>query len=220
MAGKDLILQFSALSFDLSVKVIYLALTLGTTVVLRTNDMISSARDFLRYCADWKISVLDLPTAYWHELTDALSVDDLDLPSCVRLVIIGGEKASADRAAAWNRKVGDVVRLVNSYGPTETTVAVTVCDLKADNPSVSGAVSIGRPLANTLVYVLDRSLQPAPIGVAGELYIGGPCVARGYIDRPELTAEKFIHNPFADDPNDRLYRTGDLVRYRPGGSLD
>ena len=216
----DRILQFASLSFDLSAEEIYPALTHGATVVLRTDDMISSARDFIRYCADWKISVLDLPTAYWHELTDALSGDALDLPSCVRLVIIGGEKASADRVAAWHSKVGDTVRLVNSYGPTETTVAATVCDLRADNLSVSGAVSIGRPLPDTSVYVLDRSLQPSPIGVAGELYIGGPCVARGYINRPELTAEKFIRNPFSDDANDRLYRTGDLVRYRPCGSLD
>ena len=217
---KDRILQFASLSFDLSAEEIYPALTHGATVVLRTDDMISSARDFIRYCSDWKISVLDLPTAYWHELTDALSGDALDLPSCVRLVIIGGEKASADRVAAWHSKVGDTVRLVNSYGPTETTVAATVCDLRADNLSVSGAVSIGRPLPDTSVYVLDRSLQPSPIGVAGELYIGGPCVARGYINRPELTAEKFIRNPFTDDANDRLYRTGDLVRYRPCGSLD
>ncbi|OLE96485.1 MAG: hypothetical protein AUG75_19905 [Cyanobacteria bacterium 13_1_20CM_4_61_6] len=220
ITDKDRILQFASLSFDLSAEEIYPALSHGATVVLRTDDMISSARAFLGYCADWKISVLDLPTAYWHELTDALSVEALDLPPSVRLVIIGGEKASADRVAAWQSKVGDTVRLVNSYGPTETTVAVTVCDLRADNLSVSGAVSIGRPLPNTKVYVLDRSCQPSPIGVAGELYIGGPCVARGYINRPELTAEKFIGNPFSGDPNDRLYRTGDLVRYRPCGSLD
>ncbi|HEX7721553.1 MAG TPA: amino acid adenylation domain-containing protein [Pyrinomonadaceae bacterium] len=220
ITDKDRVLQFASLSFDLSAEEIYPALTQGATVVLRTEEMISSARDFLSDCAGWEISVLDLPTAYWHELTDALNDEALDLPSCVRLVIIGGEKASADRVAAWHCKVGDSVRLVNSYGPTETTVAATVCDLKAGNSPVSGTVSIGRPLANTSVYVLDRSLQPCPIGVSGQLHIGGPCVARGYINRPELTAEKFIRNPFSDDPAERLYKTGDLVRYRPDGSLD
>ncbi|MFN2576066.1 MAG: amino acid adenylation domain-containing protein [Pyrinomonadaceae bacterium] len=218
--NRDRILQFASLSFDLSAEEIYPALTHGATVVLRTEEMINSARDFLRYCAEWNISVLDLPTAYWHELADALHGDALDLPSCVRLVIIGGEKASADRVTAWHNKVRNTVRLVNSYGPTETTVAATVCDLKPGNPSVSGAVPIGRPLKNTTVYVLDRSLQPCPVGVAGELYIGGPGVARGYINRPDLTAEKFIRNPFADDSGNRLYRTGDVVRYRVDGSLD
>src|SRR5262249_36855402 len=149
--------------FDVSAEEIYLALTNGATVVLRTDDMIDSPRQFLRYCDEWKINVLDLPTAYWHELTDALSAENLELPPCVRLVIIGGEKASVDRVRAWHRAVDKRIRLINSYGPTETTIAATVCELKADNPTLSSAVSIGRPLPNTTVYVLDRSLRPAPI---------------------------------------------------------
>ncbi len=216
----DRVLQFASLSFDLSAEEIYPALTQGATVVLRTDDMISSARDFLRYCDEWKISVVDLPTAYWHELTDALTSEDLRLPVSVRLVIIGGEKASPDRVAAWHQRVGEKPRLVNTYGPTETTVAVTICDLKPDQQIASGVIPIGRPMANTSVYVLDQSLRPVPIGVAGELYIGGPGVARGYINRPDLTAEKFIRNPFSDDPRDRIYKTGDVVRYRADGNLE
>ncbi|HYT48774.1 MAG TPA: non-ribosomal peptide synthetase, partial [Pyrinomonadaceae bacterium] len=161
-----------------------------------------------------------LPTAYWHELTDALADDDLTMPESVRLVIIGGEKASADRFAAWHKTVGDRIRLINTYGPTETTIAVTMWDLNSREDSRSGAVPIGRPIANTSVYVLDRSLRPVPIGVAGELYIGGPGVTRGYLNRPELTAERFIRNPFSDDPHARLYKTGDVVSYRANGILD
>jgi len=217
---EDRVLQFASLSFDLSAEEIYPALTHGATVVLRTDDMISSPRDFLRCSDEWRISVLDLPTAYWHELSDALATQDLKLPETLRLVIIGGEKASPDRVGAWHKHVGDKVRLVNTYGPTETTVAVTICDLKSDQRIATGIIPIGRPMANTSVYVLDQALQPVPIGVAGELHIGGPGVARGYLNRPDLTAEKFIRNPFRTDPEDRLYKTGDVVRYCADGNLE
>jgi len=217
----DRILQFASLCFDLSVEEIYPALTHGATVVLRTDEMISSAREFLDYCEEWRTTILDLPTAYWHELTDELGAGDLKLPASVRLVIIGGEKAAFDRVEAWHKLVGDSVRLVNSYGPTETTVAATMCDLKPQDEGITrNVVPIGRPLANASVYVLDQSFRPVPIGAPGELHIGGPGVARGYVNRPELTNEKFIYDPFSDDRRARLYKTGDLVRYRPDGNIE
>ena len=217
----DRVLQFASLSFDLSVEEIYPALTHGATIVLRTDEMISSARDFMHYCQEWRTTILDLPTAYWHELADALNKIDLKLPETVRLVIIGGEKAAFDRVAAWHRRVGERVRLVNTYGPTETTVAVTMCDLRRQDESLRlHTVPIGRPLANATAYLLDESLRPVPIGVLGELHIGGPGVARGYVNRPELTAEKFIPDPFSDGQDARLYKTGDLVRYRPDGNIE
>ena len=218
--GEDRILQFASLSFDLSAEEIYPALACGATIVLRTDAMISSAPDFLRSCDEWKISVLDLPTAYWHELTDALTAEKLTLPASVRLVIIGGEKALPERVRAWQRVVGDTVRLVNSYGPTETTVAVTLSDVRDDESDVMRTVLIGRPIANTRAYVLDQFFQPVPIGVAGELHLGGAGVARGYIKRPELTAEKFIANPFSDGQGEKIYQTGDLVRYRADGNIE
>jgi len=160
-------------------------LTQGATIVLRTDEMISSARDFIHYCGVWRITILDLPTAYWHELTDALNQVDLELPKAVRLVIIGGEKAAFDRVAAWHERVGERVRLVNTYGPTETTVAVTMCDLRPQDESTRlKIVPIGRPLANATAYLLDEWLRPVPIGAPGELHIGGPGVARGYVNRP------------------------------------
>ena len=217
----DRVLQFASLCFDLSVEEIYPALTHGATVVLRTEEMISSAQDFLRYCGEWRITVLDLPTAYWHELTDTLSSEDLKLPERVRLVIIGGEKAAFDRVAAWHKLAGESVRLVNTYGPTETTVAVTMCDLRPrDDSNGLNTVPIGRPFKNATVYLLDESLGPVPVGVPGELHIGGPGVARGYVNRPELTAEKFVQDPFSGNGDARLYKTGDLVRYRSDGNIE
>jgi len=217
----DRVLQFASLSFDLSAEEIYPALICGATVVLRTDEMISSPRDFLNQCEAWRVTVLDLPTAYWHELTDALDQQGVTLPVSVRLVIIGGEKALLDRVRVWQRSVGESVRLVNSYGPTETTVVATMCDLRQDQGNgLRQNVSIGRPILNTTVFVLDELQRPVPIGVPGELYIGGAGVARGYLNRPELTAEKFISDPFSKDKTAKLYRTGDVVRYGADGNIE
>ncbi len=221
--GADRVLQFGSLSFDLSAEEMLISLTTGACLVLRTAEMISAPEDFLARCEDWKLTVLDLPTVYWHELTDALSRKNLFLPESIRLVIIGGEKASADRVVAWNRIVGNRMRLLNTYGPTETTIAVTLCDLSKEASrleTLSPRSPIGRPYPNAKVYVLDPTLQPVPVGVAGELHIGGPGVARGYLNRDDLTSQKFIANPFSDDPGDRLYKTGDIVRYHEDGNLE
>jgi amino acid adenylation domain-containing protein len=217
----DRVLQFASICFDLSVEEIYPALTHGAAVVLRTEAMISSPQDFLGCCDRWKLTILDLPTAYWHDLTAALGGDQMKMPATVRLVIIGGEKASHDRVLAWRQNVGDRVRLMNTYGPTETTVVATMYDLTNwDRASALKNIPIGRPIANTNVYVLNQSLRPVPTGVAGELYIGGEGLARGYVKRPELDAERFVSHPFSDDANERLYKTGDLVRYRADGNIE
>jgi amino acid adenylation domain-containing protein len=217
----DRVLQFASLSFDLSAEEIYPALICGATVVLRTDEMISSPRDFLNQCDAWRVTVLDLPTAYWHELTDALDQEGVTLPASVRLVIIGGEKALLERVRVWQRFAGESVRLVNSYGPTETTVVATMCDLRQHHGNgLLQNVSIGRPILNTTVFVLDELQRPVPIGVRGELYIGGAGVARGYLNRPELTAEKFVSDPFSKDATAKLYRTGDVVRYSADGNIE
>ncbi|HEX3282865.1 MAG TPA: amino acid adenylation domain-containing protein, partial [Pyrinomonadaceae bacterium] len=220
ISDRDRVLQFASLSFDTSAEEIFPTLTTGATLVLRTESMISSAEHFLEACSKFGITVLDLPTAYWHELTVDLVTDKLSLPQSIRLVILGGEKALPGRLATWREHVGDGVCLVNSYGPTEATIVATICDLSAAGANKVSAAPIGRPIANTILYVLDSNLNPVPVGLPGELYIGGAGVARGYLNQPELTNQKFVPNPFAEERAPRLYRTGDVVCYGPDGNLE
>lgn len=215
----DRILQFSSISFDVSAEEIYTSLASGATLVLRTDTMLGSFEEFLQKCQNWEISVMALPTAYWHELTAFLSQKTLALPPSLRLVILGGEKALPERLKTWFECVGQQVRLLNNYGPTEATIGATLHELSADDTALR-ELPIGRPLGNVCTYILDRNGQPVPIGVPGELHIGGAGLAREYLNRPELTNERFIRNPFSDSPTERLYKTGDLVRYLPNGNIE
>ncbi|MEH2088565.1 MAG: amino acid adenylation domain-containing protein [Nostoc sp.] len=216
LQAQDRILQFASISFDAACEEIFPCLLHGATLVLRTDEMLVSIKAFNEKCQQHCISVLDLPTAFWHQITSELATSALKLPESLRLVIIGGEKASPDKLNIWQQQVESGIRLINTYGPTETTVVATVCDLT----TLEGEVPIGRAIANMQTYVLNTDLQPVPIGVWGELHIGGIGVARGYLHQPELTSEKFIPNPFSDRPGSRLYKTGDRVRYRSDGQLE
>ena len=219
LRSADRILQFSSISFDASAEEIYTCLIEGATLVLRTDSMLDSIGIFLQKCRDWEITVLALPTAYWHELTAILSKENFALPPSLRLVSIGGEKALPERWKTWIERVGQQVRLVNIYGPTEATVGTTICELSAANPALT-EVPIGRPIRNVQTYILDQNQQSVPIGVPGELHIGGDGLARGYLNRPDLTQEKFISNPFSNEPGERLYKTGDKARYLPDGNIE
>ncbi|MBN1220775.1 MAG: amino acid adenylation domain-containing protein [Anaerolineae bacterium] len=218
----DRMLQFASISFDTAAEEIYSCLTSGATLVLRTEAMLVSPTLFWQTCYDWQLTVLDLPTAYWHTLAAHLFEEEPTLPPTLRLVIIGGEKAQPDYLRIWQAYVGDRIQLINGYGPTETTVVATFCNLSGSVEATSRnlAVSVGTPIANLQAYVLDQNLQPVPVGVPGELYFGGLGLARGYLHRPELTANVFLPHPFSDEPGARLYKTGDLVRYRPDGQLE
>lgn len=214
----ETVLQFASISFDASVEEIYPTLTRGATLNLRRSANLESPARFLARCGDERITVLSLPTAYWHELVAALPRGDATLPGSLRLMIIGGEAASAPAVAAW-RLAAPGVRLLNTYGPTEATVVTTVWDAAGATPDLA-MVPIGRPLPGTAAYVLDASLDPVPVGVPGELWIGGAGVGRGYLGAPELTAERFVPDPFAGDRDARLYRTGDRCRVKEGGELE
>ncbi|HEX2229413.1 MAG TPA: amino acid adenylation domain-containing protein, partial [Candidatus Binatia bacterium] len=222
LSSGDRVLQFASISFDTAVEEIFPCLTRGATLVVRSDDMLETVSVFMERCRDLRITVLDLPTAYWHEVVATLESQTLTIPDTLRLVIIGGEKAITERVASWQARVNRRVRLLNTYGPTETTVVATMCDLTdsslPDDPMAE--VPIGVPIGNVHVYVLDEFLKPVPVGTPGELYIGGAGVARGYLNRPELTTEKFVPNPFSSEPGSRLFRTGDLVRYRSDGNIE
>ena len=214
------VLQFASLSFDTSVQEIFSALSGGGTLVLRSEEMIDTVATFFARCREWNLTVVDLPTAYWHEMVAVASEQRLRLPESLRVLVIGGERALPERFAQWSEIVGGGIRLINGYGPTEVTVAATRWESDAGRAApVPRTVPIGRPIANTQTYVLDAALQPVPVGIVGELYIGGVGVARGYRNRPDLTAERFIPDPFRGDRG-RLYRTGDRVRFRPDGVLE
>ncbi|GAA1609416.1 non-ribosomal peptide synthetase/MFS transporter [Actinoplanes couchii] len=194
------ILQFASMSFDVSVEEIFPALTRGATVVLRDDDMISRPDVFLDRCGELGITLLDLPTAYWHELVVALGRGEATLPSCVRIVIVGGETARPDAVREWQRATAGLpVRLFNTYGPTEITVGATAADVTDWTGDV---VPIGTPLDGVTCRIGDD----------GELLVGGIGVAQGYLNRPELTAEKFVTSP----GHGREYRTGDRVRWANG----
>ncbi|MBB6474214.1 non-ribosomal peptide synthetase [Sphaerisporangium rubeum] len=207
----DKVVQFASLGFDTHAEEIFPALVAGATVVT-LPDGGASLPDLL--AADPGVTVLDLPTAYWHRLVDL--IDDIRWPAGLRLVILGGEQAHASAVARWHERFGGRVRLVNTYGPTETTVIATAAEL-GDDPGPRPP--IGRPIGETTVHVMDRYGEPVPPGVPGELWVGGAGVARGYLGRPEQTAERFLDDP-AGPPGARLYRTGDRVRRRPDGRLE
>ncbi|CAG0937720.1 enterobactin synthetase component F [Thermoflexales bacterium] len=211
----DGVLQFASISFDAAAEEIYPTLLCGARLILRTEPMLDSPQTFWQTCATYGLSVLDLPTAFWHTLVAQEETVGQDLPDDLRLIILGGEAAQPDMVARWFELAPSRVRLVNTYGPTETTIVATLSNL---TPHAAQA-PIGRPITNTQGYVLDVGLQPAPIGVPGELYIGGAGLAHGYLQRPELTAAAFIPDPFGQVPGARLYKTGDLVRYLPDGQL-
>ena len=216
LGASDRVLQFSPFSFDISVEEVFPTWLAGGAVVLRTDDAITSLAHFLRFVQDERLTVLNLPTAYWHELVEALAGHPL--PASLRLVVIGGERASEAAYQRWKEHSGGRVKLINTYGPTETTVIATTYAAHAND---NGTLPIGRPIANTQVFILDAALEPVPVGTTGELFIGGAGVARGYLRRPELTAEKFIPNPFEPEGSfERLYRTGDLARCRPDGNIE
>ena len=220
----DRILQFASISFDTAAEEIYPCLTTGATLVLRTENLLSSSNQFWQCCQNWQLSVLDLPTAYWHYLTTDLKPSDSRIPSCLRLVIIGGEEAIADNVKRWFSSLKGLKNpplLLNTYGPTEATIVSTICPLREDSLAEDWKVPIGRPIDNTQVYVLDKYLQPCPIGIPGELHIAGVSLASCYLNRPDLTQEKFIPNPFSTGNEDKkLYKTGDLVCFKSDGDLE
>jgi len=201
------------IGFDLTITSLFPPLLVGRAAVLVQEDpTLETLTDALR-AGDF--SLVKLTPAHLEALSQKLPPN---LPGLLtRTFVIGGEALLGETLGYW-RKQNPNVRLINEYGPTEATVGCCVYEVPAGMVPAS-AVPIGRPIANARLYVLDRNLQPVPIGVPGELYIAGDGLALGYHRRPELTAERFIRDPFTSDPNAHMYKTGDLVRYRPDGNL-
>jgi len=211
-------LQFAPLSFDVSFQEIFSTLCSGGTLVLIPEDMRRDPAELLGCLADQSVERLFLPFVALQQLAEGADGQGAALTS-LREVITAGEQLQITRPLASLFSDLKDCTLHNQYGPTESHV-VTAFTLKGSPSGWSLLPPIGRPIANTQIYLLDRHLNPVPIGVSGELYIGGDALARGYLNRVELTAEKFIADPFSNDARARLYKTGDLARYLPDGKIE
>ncbi len=223
ITSRDHILQYASVSFDAATEEMYPCFVSGAQLVLlQQEERLISVPLLLEKCRNYELTVLDLPTAYWHLMLSEITEEKNAMPESVRLVIIGGERAMPEKLADWRKHIGAFPELVNTYGPTETTVVATRCSFSGETltPDVLEKAPIGKPLRHVTTYVLDPNLQLVPPGVVGELHIGGEALAQGYLKRPELTAERFIPDPFRALPGKRLYKTGDLARYLPDGNLE
>jgi amino acid adenylation domain-containing protein len=216
------ILEFASLSFDASALQIFPALLSGATLVLDRHPGRLSAAEVLELCERQEVTVLDLPAAVWRQWIDAMAGREARLPARIRTFLTGGESLPADKLRSWARMTAAGARLFSSYGPTEATVTTTLFGIASDAATdfALAKVPLGSPLPNTRIHLLDAHRRPVPAGVPGEVYIGGRDLARGYLGRPELTAEVFVPSPESREPGERLYRTGDLARRLAGGGLE
>ncbi|MEU6084094.1 amino acid adenylation domain-containing protein [Streptomyces sp. NPDC047108] len=215
LRAEDRVLQFASLNWDTSFEEILPALTAGATLVFHDEAYTGSLPRLLRTVADERITLLDLPTAFWHELVHHLAEDDARLPDTVRTVVIGGEAVSPARLADWRVLGTGRIRLVNTYGCTETTLITHAVDLHgpgAPGPGVWWGENTRVPIGRPLPHVRDD------IGQDGELLVSGPALALGYRDLPGPTAEKFVIREGRDGPV-RWFRTGDRVSRRPDGHV-
>jgi amino acid adenylation domain-containing protein len=208
LAEQDVLLSVTTLSFDIAGLELFLPLTTGATLVLAGGDVVVDGRRLSALLIDCGATIMQATPSTWRLLLETGWASAGGLR-----VLCGGEAFPRDLA---NRLVEIAAAVWNMYGPTETTVWSTIYPVKAGER----AVSIGRPIANTQVYLLDRHLNPVSVGMPGELYIGGDGLARGYFDRFGLTAEKFVPDPFGAEPGARMYRTGDLARFWPDGHIE
>ncbi|MBD2502163.1 non-ribosomal peptide synthetase [Anabaena azotica] len=199
------VLQFASLSFDACISEILMAVGSGATLYLATKDSIMPGAPLIERLRDYGITHITLPPS-------ALAVlPNTELPK-LQTIIVAGEACPLELVKLWS----EGRNFFNAYGPTEASVCATIAKCTPGDAKVT----IGRPIANTQVYILDEQLQPVPIGVAGELHIGGAGLARGYLHRPDLTQQKFIPHPFSDESGARLYKTGDLARYLSDGRIE
>lgn len=213
LTGDDRFLQKASFSFDISVWEIFAPLISGAQSVLATSEGQRDSGYLTRLMSKLKVTVAHFGPALMHLIV----VDpEFDRCSSLRRMFSGGEPLSRELQVRFFDHSD--AELISQYGPTETTVDVTWCKCERNDPA--STAPIGRPMANTQTYILDAALQPVPVGVPGELYVGGMALARGYLNQPELTAERFIPNPFDATPGARLYKTGDICRFRPDGMIE
>ena len=215
LTSADRFLQFASISFDVAIEEIVPSLLCGAAVIMRDQRQLASPIELTKVIEQERVTVMELPTAYWQEWVNEMSQSGKPTPVSLRLVIVGGEKSSAGAVTKW-REFNKQLKHV--YGVTEVAITSTVYTDSANGRQ--SELPIGKPIANTRIYALDAQMNPVGIGIAGEMYIGGEGLGRGYVSDAAVTAEKFVPNPFGDEPGMRLYKTGDLMTYLPGGDIE
>jgi amino acid adenylation domain-containing protein len=217
--GERVCLQ-SPISFDASIEQIFAPLSIGATVAIRDLEILSP-KPFSTMLADLKVNIIQLPPAFILALFREWQLNPRLIPTDLKLLISCGDVLAVETVRLWQAMLKDRVTLLNVYGPTEVTAKATLHQVNPDQDTEHLArIPIGRPLANKKIYVLDQYAHPTPIGVPGELHIGGTGPGRGYHGRPALTAEKFVPDPFGAEPGARLYNTGDLAYYGDDGTIE
>ena len=211
---KDVIAQASNTSFDAATFEIWGALLNGSRLVILDQDVLLESLRFRQALRKYSVAILWLPVGLFNQYAVSMAEEF----AALRYLVIGGDVLNVSSVSRF-LKSHSPDHLINGYGPTETTTFAATHEIACVAES-NKSIPIGRPIANTRIYILDGHGEPVPEGVSGELYIGGAGVARGYLNRPALTAEKFVTDPFADDPKARMYRTGDLGRWRPDGNIE
>ena len=221
MTERDRLLQFASLSFDVAAEEFFSAWLSGGCVVMRPETVMSYP-EFVSLLQREEITIVNLPASFWFEWLTAMTGSGLEVPPALRRVIVGNEKTLEETLAKWQRLMGGKVEWCNAYGPSETTITASNYEPASTGSAreEKSTVPIGLPVINVEMFVLDAAQQLVPSGVAGELYIGGAGLARGYHNQPGHTAERFIPHPYSSIPGARLYRTGDLARCRADGNIE
>jgi amino acid adenylation domain-containing protein/FkbM family methyltransferase len=221
LTNADRMLQFVSPSFDAFGEELFPTICSGATLVLSHDPGLQDASALLGLIDRLQITTLHIPPPYLHQMVETLEHGRAEMPRSIRLFITGGESPSLERVAQWIEMSEGRTYFAVAYGPTEATITATTYAVPEEADAVRALVRmpIGQPLPNSESYILDERLELLPVGVIGELYLGGIGLARGYVGRPELTATQFVPNPHSSEPGARIYRTGDQARYLVDGTI-
>lgn len=225
VTSDDVYMQTASIAYALSVRQLMIPLAVGATVVLANAEQMRDPLTLFQLIQSKGITLMDMVPSFWrmciHRLSDLCDEERrMLLDNSLRRIVSIGEPLGSDIPYDWAFRFGSRTKLVNIFGQTETTGVVATYPIPHEEPVKAGIVPIGRSIPETRLYILDVNLHPVPVGEAGELCVSNPCLARGYFHRPELTAQKFIPNPFKDGFSSRLYRTGDMALQRADGNIE
>jgi aspartate racemase len=225
VTSDDIYLQSASIAYALSVRQLMIPLAVGATVVVAVEHEVADPLALFRLIKAQGITLMDVVPSFWRSCVQRLSCLPLDeknslLDNSLRRIVSIGETLMSDLPRDWRFQLSHPASLVNIFGQTETTGVIATYLIPPEEQNFVRVVPIGKSVPRTKIYILDPNLQPVQDGEVGELCVSNPCLALGYLNRPDLTAEKFIQNPFDDGFSMRLYRTGDMARYRADGNIE